>query len=77
MLTSMPYRTVGPSPHLALHADSFMSKGCQLIAHMHGARAPGRDDTTLVTHPRYLSDPLDSSNQSCRVPTGLLVPAAA
>jgi hypothetical protein len=40
----MPYRTVGPPPYSVGHADSLTFKVCQLIAHMHGARAPGRDD---------------------------------
>ena len=46
-------QAVGPSPYSAGHADSLTSKICQLIAHMHGARAYN----TFWWHPRYLSDP--------------------
>jgi hypothetical protein len=61
----MPYRTVGPSPYSVGHADSSTFKVCQLIAHMHGARAPGRDDIFGDTLDTYLTPRLQHSIVSC------------
>jgi hypothetical protein len=61
----MPYRTVGPSPYSVGHADGSTFKVCQLIAHMHGARAPRRDDIFGDTLDAFLAARLQQSIVSC------------